>query len=122
MSQLAFLGASGALILGALTAVGLISIWIRTNSKTAVTARTLMQEAEGSITFLFEDETLADATPLARDLMEYHEAQRSDWENFLTLLSPRFPNLRSQCSDLAVIRKKTIKPVDDQNGWIEAEF
>jgi PAS domain-containing protein len=122
MSQLAFLGASGALILGALTAVGLISIWIRTNSKTAVTARTLMQEAEGSITFLFEDETLADATPLARDLMEYHEAHRSDWENFLTLLSPRFPNLRSQCSDLAVIRKKTIKPVDDQNGWIEAEF
>jgi hypothetical protein len=110
MSQLAFLGASGALILGALTAVGL------------VTARTLMQEAEGSITFLFEDETLADATPLARDLMEYHEAHRSDWENFLTLLSPRFPNLCSQCSDLAVIRKKTIKPVDDQNGWIEAEF
>jgi hypothetical protein len=82
MSQLAFLGASGALILGALTAVGLISIWIRTNSKTAVTARTLMQEAEGSITFLFEDETLADATPLARDLMEYHEAHRSDWEKF----------------------------------------
>ena len=109
MSQLAFLGASGALILGALTAVGLMSIWIRTNSKTAVTARTLMQEAEGSITFLFEDETLADATPLARDLMEYREAHRSDWDNFLALLSPRFPHLRSQCGDLAVVGKKTIR-------------
>ncbi|AGI70165.1 PAS domain-containing protein [Octadecabacter antarcticus 307] len=122
MSQLAFLGATGALILGALAAVGMMSIWIRTNSKTEVTARTLIREAEDSITFLFEDETLSDATPLARDLMEFREAHRSDWENFLALLSSRFPHLRSKCGDLATVGKKKIKPADGQNGWIEAEF
>jgi PAS domain-containing protein len=122
MSQFGLLGATGALIIGALAAIGLLSIWIRTNSKIAVTARTLMQEAEGSITFLFDDETLTDATPLAHDLMQYREAHRSDWDNFLALLAPRFPHLRSQCGDLAVVGKKLIKPANDQNDWIEAEF
>lgn len=122
MEQFGILWAAGAVILGASTAIGLLWIWIRENRKSATTARTLMQEAEGSITFLFDDEKLVDATPLARDLMDYRETHRSDWENFLTLLSARFPHLRSQCADLAVIGKKTIKSTDDQSGWIEAEF
>jgi hypothetical protein len=53
------------LILGALTAVGLMSIWIPHEQQNGRdSTRTLMQEVEGSITFLFEDETLVDATPL----------------------------------------------------------
>jgi PAS domain-containing protein len=47
---------------------------------------------------------------------------RSDWENFLPLLSARFPHLRSQCLDLATVGTKTFTPEDGQPGWIEAEF
>ncbi len=122
MEQSGILGVAGALTLGVVAAISLLWIWIHENSKSATTARTLMQEAEGSITFLFDDERLIDATPLARGLMDYREAHRSDWDNFLTLLSARFPHLRSQCADLAVVGKKTIQPADDQSGWIEAEF
>jgi PAS domain-containing protein len=81
-----------------------------------------MTEAENSISFLFDDETLIDATPRARSLLDDSDSLRSDWENFLTLLSARFPHLRSQCRDLASIGKKTITSKDGEPGWIEAEY
>lgn len=122
MSEVGFLGVILAVLVGSVAAIGLLMVLIRTNGKTAMTARTLMQEAEGSITFLFDDDDLVDATPRARDLMNFRNTHRSDWDNFLRLVSARFPNLRSQCSDLATIGKKTVKPDDDQSGWIEAEY
>lgn len=122
MELLGNLGTFGALGVGSICAIGLIALWIRTNSTSAMTTRTLMQQAEGSITFLFDDEVLVDVTPRARALMEQCKSQRSDWENFLTLLSARFPHLRSQCKDLASVGRKTIAPNDSQNGWIEAEY
>ena len=122
MAQFGFLETLMALLAGTLSAVGLLMLWIRFNSSNAITARTLMREAEGSITFLFDDETLIDATPPARDLMAHRDDQRTDWDNFLTLLAARFPRLRSQCRDLARVGRKTIKPSDDQAGWIEAEY
>ena len=54
--------------------------------------------------------------------MQKGKDHRSDWENFLPLLSARFPHLRSQCLDLATVGTKTIAPEDGQPGWIEAEF
>lgn len=122
MNQFDFLEMFGAVFLGALTSIGLLLLWVRTNTRTAIVGRTLMQEAEQSIAFLFEDEVLLDVTPRAQSLMDQGDGLRSDWENFLTLLSARFPHLRSQCSDLASVGKKTIKAEDGQPGWIEAEF
>ncbi len=122
MPQIPILEALGALFLGVVVAIALLIFWIRSNRITTVTSRTLMQEAEGSITFLFDDENLVDLTPRARALMNQGNDQKSDWENFLTILSARFPNLRSQCSDLASTGRKTISPTDGQRGWIDAEY
>ena len=121
MEQYYSYGMIGAVLFGAATAIGLLAVWIHFNSRTVVVGRTLMQEAEDSITFLFDDDVLLDVTPRARALMEQSDDHRSDWENFLTLLSARFPHLRSQCSDLASTGRKKIAPQDDQPGWIEAE-
>lgn len=122
MEQFGNLGTFGALMFGAVAAIGMMALWIRTNSATTITSRTLMQQAEGSITFLFDDDELVDVTPRARALMDQGNDKRSDWENFLTLLSARFPHLRSQCRDLASVGRKTISANDGQHGWIEAEY
>ncbi|MBU2992332.1 PAS-domain containing protein [Octadecabacter sp. 1_MG-2023] len=97
-------------------------IWIRVNRTSAITARTLLNETEDTVTFLFDDCRLIDLTPRARALMSHGDSMRSDWENLLSLLSARFPHMRSQCSDLASVGKKTIAANDSQSGWIEAEY
>lgn len=122
MDQVEVMGLIVAIGLGVLTAFVAMGFWIRANAATSTTIRTLMQEAEDSVTFLFDDDVLVDLTPRARTLMEQGDGQRSDWENFLSLLSARFPNLRSQCHDLASVGQKTIAPIDGQNGWIDAEY
>lgn len=122
MELVSLLTTISAVLIGALSAAALIHFWIRNTSATYATTRTLMKEAEDSVTFLFDDETLVDATPLARSLMARGDSLRSDWENFVTLLSARFPHLRSQCSDLAIAGQRTITPNDGQPGWIEAEY
>lgn len=121
MQQFELMGSLGAVTLGLLAATGLIYFWIKSNSNAKVTARILMQEAEDSIAFLFDNETLVDATPRARAVMDHGDGHRSDWENFLTLLAARFPHLRSQCRDLASVGKKSISPADGGTDWIEAE-
>jgi len=122
MGQLGFLGVLGAVLAGTLCAVGLLLYWIRTNKKSLVTARALMLGAEDTVTFLFDDEKLVDASPLARSLLDHRNADQSDWEVFLSLLSARFPELRFQLADLAKSGKKAIKPVDDHKSWLEAEY
>ena len=116
------LNAIAALSLGILAATSLLFLWIKTNSLTKTTLRTLMKEAENSVTFLFDEERLADATPRARDLIGGRDKNRSDWEALLSLLSARFPHLRSQVADLATVGRKMIQPEDGQAGWIDAEF
>jgi len=122
LEQFSTFGTAGALLIGALAAACILMFWIKANTQVAVVGRTMMQQAEDSITFLFEDEVLLDVTPRARLLMDQRDDHRTDWENFLTLLSARFPHLGSQCIDLAEVGKKTIAPQDGQPGWIEAEY
>ncbi|SLN33267.1 PAS-domain containing protein [Pseudooctadecabacter jejudonensis] len=116
------LGVVGALLIGGCFATGLIFYWIKSTSSDSKTLRTLMHEAEGSITFLFDDTLLVDATPRAYELLRASKDDRSDWEAFLTLLSARFPLLRSQLSTLAEKGHMKIAPSDNQTGWIDAEY
>jgi len=111
-----------ALSVGCVSAFAVLFFWLHSQSSVQSTARTLMHEAEGSITFLFEDEDLVDATPRARELLSYCETGGSDWDRFLSLLSARFPHLRSSLSDLATTGRKKISPEDDQSGWVDAEY
>lgn len=117
-----FLGIIVALLVGVACAIGMMAVWIHTNRPLSITTRTLMQQAEDTITFLFDDEALVGVTPRGRALLEPRDQRKSDWENFLALLSARFPHLRSQCRDLATVGRKTIAPIDGQHGWIEAEY
>ena len=122
MVQLNILGAVGSVLAGTLCAFGLLIFWVRTNRTSLVNARTLMRESADSVTFLFDDETLIDASPLAHSLLEHRNVDHSDWDAFLSLFSARFPELRVQLSELAKIGKKAIKPVDDHRSWIDAEY
>ena len=121
MQQFGLIGSFITVLLGFLAALVLLTIWIRSNRNSQATVRALMQEAEDSVAFLFDNETLVDATPRARAVMEHADGHRSDWENFLSLLASRFPHLRSQCRDLASVGKKSISPADGGSDWIEAE-
>lgn len=122
MDQQTLILGSLAIIAGVLAASALFIFWVRWERNSAALVRALMSEAEDSIAFLFDDETLVDATPRARGLLDDADPLRSDWENFLTLLSARFPHLRSQCRDLASVGKKTITSKDGEPGWIAAEY
>ncbi|AJE44906.1 PAS-domain containing protein [Celeribacter indicus] len=53
------------------------------------------------VIFLFDDETIVNATPAARRLLETATATGSDWSRFLCVLLPRFPDLRSEMFELA---------------------
>ncbi len=122
MSEIGIIEVLAALGAGCGLAVFLVALWVRSNRPTAATARALIKEAEDSIAFLFDDEELIDSTPRARGLLNQSDSRRSDWDNFLTLLSARFPHLRSQCRDLAKVGKKSIHPRDGAPGVIEAEY
>ncbi len=111
-----------AILIGIGAATGMFVLWLHWSRSERQIARALMKEAQGSTSFLFDDEVLVDATPRARSLFADSDAHRSDWENFLTLLSARFPHLRSQCRDLASVGTKTISAHDGESGWIEAEY
>lgn len=122
MDQTMLIAGFLAVMAGILAASTLFVVWVRWDRNSAAVTRALMTEAEGSISFLFDDEELVDATPRARSLLEDADSLRSDWENFLTLLSARFPHLRSQCRDLASIGKRTINAKDGEPSWIVAEY
>jgi len=51
--------------------------------------------------FLFDNETLLDATPKARKLLDLAPTAMSDWQRFVSLMTPRFPDLTSELSRLA---------------------
>lgn len=121
MDQQMLIGVILAVVAGILAACALFIFWVRWERNSAALVRALMSEAEDSISFLFDDEMLVDATPRARGLLDDADHNRTDWENFLTLLSARFPHLRSQCRDLASVGKKTITSKDGEPGWIVAE-
>ncbi|MEM9248292.1 MAG: PAS-domain containing protein [Pseudomonadota bacterium] len=53
-----------------------------------------------AIAFLFEDEELVDATPEAKRLMSLGPEQMDEWQRLMAALSPRFPDLGAQLSDL----------------------
>lgn len=99
----------------------LILLADRTNQR-AATRRALLREARGTIAFLFDDRDLVHATAGARALLRQGDTGSDPWEGFVTLLAPRFPTLRSELSSLAGDGYKIIRPADDTDGWIEAEY
>lgn len=88
-----------------------------------IVRRQLIKEAEGTVTFLFDDTTLIDATATARNMFgRFAQSQDSDYETFLRLFSPTFPSLRKTLESLAKDGCKDIPSPYDPDQKISAEF
>lgn len=111
-----------AVLTGLLVATGLLVFWIRENSPQTLVSRSMMLEAEDGISFLFDGEVLLNATPHAAEILAQNRGSASDWENVVSLLSARFPHLRSDCKELATKGRLQIRPSDGLPGWIDAEY
>lgn len=71
--------------------------------------------------FLFEDETLVDATPGARQLLDLTQRDGSAWRRLVQALLPRFPSLPEVMATLADQGTVAVASADGQSR-IEAEW
>jgi len=70
-------------------------------------------EAErDSVVFIFENETLLDATPAARQLLDSAPRRGTAWSHLATLLSPKFPRLGELIGDLAEVGEMQLASAD----------
>ncbi|MFT5742676.1 MAG: PAS domain-containing protein [Paracoccaceae bacterium] len=111
-----------ATLVGLLGAISVFGAMLYFGRRDRQTARALLQEAESTVVFLFDDEKLIDATPAARMLLRRRDGRLSDWEALIALLRPRFPHLRTQLANLAESNQDRIEPEDNGAGFIEAEL
>ena len=90
------------------------------NSHRRQTARVLMRESEASTVFLFDGDTLMDATASARQLLGRKDMRSTDLDAVYALLSHRFPDLRERLAGLATTGR-VIVAATGQSGLVEAE-
>lgn len=74
--------------------------------------RGLSEQERDSIVFLFEDDTLLDATPAARQLLDAAPRTENDWAHLAELLAPRFPRLTDRMKDLADLGEFDLRSTD----------
>lgn len=72
--------------------------------------------------FLFEDETLIDATPAGHALLRALPMPGSDWERFSHHLARHFPGLDAKMSELADLGRISLDAADGAPLRIEAEY
>lgn len=99
----------GAAFLTALATLIAFSLFSRRSAE--ITRRALDAERD-SVSFLFDDEDLVDATPAARQLLESAPRNGSVWAHFSEVMGPIFPKLSESLKDLAHVGKITLKSTD----------
>lgn len=98
----------------------IVMVLMYLNSARRQTARVLMRESEASTVFLFDGDTLLDATVSARQLLGRKDPRESDLAAVFALLSHRFPDLRERLQGLSA-SGRIIVAATGQNGIVEAE-
>jgi PAS domain-containing protein len=83
--------------------------------------RQFSETERDSIVFIFEDETLLDATPAARQLLDSTTRQGTVWAHLAALLSARFSRFSERMLDLAELGELTFTS-QDGNSRIKAEW
>ncbi len=63
--------------------------------------RRFTEEERDSVVYIFENETLLDATPAARQLLDSAPRRGTAWSHLSSILSPQFPRLGELIGDLA---------------------
>lgn len=83
--------------------------------------RRFSESERDAIVFLFENDTLLDATPAARQFLD--TAPRTDgvWSHLAELLGPRFPRLTDRMKDLADLGELNLRSTDGTSR-IKAEW
>ncbi|SEV92039.1 PAS fold [Aliiroseovarius sediminilitoris] len=73
--------------------------------------------ADDQMVFLFDDETLCDATPAARQMLlaGRPDGPDTDWQRFAQLLQNRFPDLTKHMGELADLGTLTLTSSDGSN-------
>ena len=74
--------------------------------------------ADAAIAFLFDDETLVDATPQARRLLTAAPPSGSDWTRLMMLLLPRFPEVETRIANLETEDCINFTALDDRSRLI----
>lgn len=103
---LALVGSAFVIALAVLLVFGLLD-----RRKTSNLRR--FSEAErDSVVFIFENETLLDATPAGRQLLDSAPRRGTAWSHLATLLSPKFPRLGELIGDLAEVGEMQLASAD----------
>ncbi len=74
--------------------------------------RRFSEEERDRVVFIFENETLLDATPAGRQLLDSAPRKGTAWAHLATLLSPRFPRLGELIGDLAEVGEMRLRSAD----------
>lgn len=86
-----------AALAAALTGVGLL---VLLTSRSGNRAAPVFQDSRSGTVFLFDGETLVDASPKGRALLSAALARGSSWQRLMTFIGPRFPGLEQQLAAL----------------------
>lgn len=103
-------------IISAALGVFFVGLWAHRSQ--GYDPRDLQNETENSLIFLFDNETLFDATKRAAALLATQPNGPSDWQKFCTLTRAQFPELPSLISRLATEGSLSI-PADNQQDKSE---
>lgn len=83
--------------------------------------RRFSDEERDRVVFIFENETLLDATPAGRQLLDTVPRQSTAWAQLASILSPRFPRLGELIGDLAETGELHLRSTDG-TGRLQAEW
>ncbi|MEJ2035199.1 MAG: PAS-domain containing protein [Maritimibacter sp.] len=104
-----------------LIALAVLYVFALADHRKVSRLRRFSEAERDSVVFIFDNETLLDATPAARQLLATTPQRGTAWTRLATLLSPRFPRLNERIIDLAEMGEMEIKSADD-SGMLHAEW
>lgn len=107
--------------IGLTAALLMVFWWSRQTDPTVSTARDLLRRSDSRTVFVFDDTTLLDASPLAKKLLERSTVMGTDWDQFVHMMEPGFPDLRDSLSSLAANGQVTLTSSQANEAQIRAE-
>lgn len=105
--------------------VAVLALWVvsRTIRNTGTSTYNLMIESDAQTAFLFDNDTLVDATQSAHDLLAPKAGNETDWQRFIAAFSGRYSSLADDLGVLGDAGTLTILPDDlSDTTRIEAEW
>lgn len=104
-----------------LTAFAALLVFSLIDRRKTSRLRQFTEQERDAVVFIFENETLLDATPAARQLLDAAPREGTVWARLAALLGPRFPRLSERVRDLADLGEIELRAVDG-SGRLSAEW